>query len=129
MAGYALLEAYPNLDQVKFWGRIDGLTKSYYVMLGLTFTKSYEFPHKTFFYSYPTHHAASPETLISKNCQICSSSTKGLPKSTMPCPLPETQFACLSTSKEKARGSRGNSLPLRKAREKSSPRLTTKTNN
>jgi radial spoke head protein 9 len=31
---------------------VEGLAKSYYVLLGLTFRKAYEFPHKTFFYAY-----------------------------------------------------------------------------
>lgn len=46
-----VLQAHPELDEVKFWGRIEGLTKSYYVLVGLTFRKAYQFPHKKFFYA------------------------------------------------------------------------------
>ena len=51
-----VLQAHPELDEVKFWGRIEGLTKSYYVLVGLTFRKAYQFPHKTFFYAYGLYH-------------------------------------------------------------------------
>lgn len=50
-AAAQLMDKQSDLDEVKFWGRIEGLTKSYYIVVGLKFCKSYEFPHKIFYYS------------------------------------------------------------------------------
>jgi radial spoke head protein 9 len=52
LAYAGILSANEQIDDLRFWGRVEGLTKSYYVILGLTFRKSYEFPHKSFFYAY-----------------------------------------------------------------------------
>jgi len=34
-----------------FWGRIEGVSKDYYIALGLNFRENFEFPKKTFFWS------------------------------------------------------------------------------
>ena len=45
-----LLKENPQLNECKFWGKIEGLSKNYYIMLGLKYTGSYEFPHKYFYW-------------------------------------------------------------------------------
>jgi len=41
LANANLLSANLNIDELKFWGRIEGLTKSYYIIVGLTYRKIY----------------------------------------------------------------------------------------
>ena len=45
------MEKYPALDEIKFWGKIDGITKSYYIMQGLEYRGSYEFPRKYYYWA------------------------------------------------------------------------------
>ena len=51
LAHLKLMEANPDLDEVKFWGKIEAITKNYYIVLGLQFRGKYEFPHKYFFWA------------------------------------------------------------------------------
>lgn len=52
MARTTILNSNPEEDEVKFWGKIEGITNTYYVLVSLKFNGSYEFPHKRFFYAY-----------------------------------------------------------------------------
>ncbi len=40
-----------DFEELLFWGRIQGLTKDYYIATGLTYSGKYEFPKKRFFYA------------------------------------------------------------------------------
>jgi radial spoke head protein 9 len=51
MARAAIMKDNGKLDDVKFWGKIEGLTNTYYILVGLQFNESYEFPHKTFYWA------------------------------------------------------------------------------
>lgn len=94
LAHLNLLAAHPDIDQLKFWGRIDGTAKSYYLALGLRFRKSYEFPHKYFFWAYPLPHAAPPPTSTSNPSPNSSSSTRPSARSSTPCPSWATPTGC-----------------------------------
>ena len=50
LAHIRLMNDHESLDEVKFWGKIEGLT-NYYVMVGLKYQHSYEFPHKYFYWA------------------------------------------------------------------------------
>lgn len=39
-----------KFDQVLFWGKIEGMTKDYYIAEALKFENQYEFPEKLFFW-------------------------------------------------------------------------------
>lgn len=52
LAHIRLMNENKDLDEVKFWGKIEGLTKTYYIIIGLKYQNSYEFPHKTFYWAY-----------------------------------------------------------------------------
>eukprot|EP01017_Pseudomicrothorax_dubius_P042130 TRINITY_DN6833_c0_g1_i1.p1 TRINITY_DN6833_c0_g1~~TRINITY_DN6833_c0_g1_i1.p1 ORF type:complete len:278 (+),score=92.85 TRINITY_DN6833_c0_g1_i1:173-1006(+) len=39
-----------QFDQIVFWGKIEGISRDYYIVVGLKFRQQYEFPHKTFFW-------------------------------------------------------------------------------
>ncbi len=51
LAYIKLMNTNLELDEVKFWGKIEGLTKVYYIMLGLKYQQCYEFPRKYFFWA------------------------------------------------------------------------------
>lgn len=51
LAHIKLMNEHQDLDEIKFWGKVEGLTKSYYIMLGLKYQHSYEFPHKYFYWA------------------------------------------------------------------------------
>lgn len=38
-------------DQILFWGKIEGLTKDYYIAVALKFKDQFEFPMKKFYWS------------------------------------------------------------------------------
>ena len=41
-----------KIDSVHFWGRIRGITKDYYLAVGLKMKDEYEFPSKRFYWRY-----------------------------------------------------------------------------
>lgn len=40
-----------DFEEILFWGRVSGITKDYYIAMGVTYTKQYEFPTKTFYFA------------------------------------------------------------------------------
>ena len=45
-------EAKPDdFEELLFWGRVSGITKDYYIAMGVTYTSQYEFPTKTFYFA------------------------------------------------------------------------------
>lgn len=40
-----------DFEELLFWGRISGTEKDYYIAMGVTYTKQYEFPTKTFYFA------------------------------------------------------------------------------
>ena len=50
MARATLLNNNPDQDDVRLWGKIEGVANTYYILVSLKFNQSYEFPHKRFFY-------------------------------------------------------------------------------
>ena len=40
-----------DFEEILFWGRISGMTCDYYIAMGVTYTKQYEFPTKTFYFA------------------------------------------------------------------------------
>jgi len=40
-----------DFEELMFWGRVSGLRADYYVAVGVTYAKQYEFPTKTFFFA------------------------------------------------------------------------------
>lgn len=51
MAVLKLAENNPTIDEFKFWGRVDTISKPYYIVIGLEYQGRYEFPHKRFFWT------------------------------------------------------------------------------
>jgi len=45
------LQEVGDFDEVLFWGKIKGITKDYYIALGLKYKGYYEFPNKKFYWS------------------------------------------------------------------------------
>jgi len=43
--------ARSDFEELLFWGRIEGLTKDYYICLGVTYSDKYEFPEKRFYWA------------------------------------------------------------------------------
>ena len=73
-----LSQEYPN-EVYNFWGRIEGVTKNYYIVQGLTLKGATNFPSKKYFWRYPIHNPA-PMTSTSQNCLLPDTNT--LEKST-----------------------------------------------
>jgi radial spoke head protein 9 len=49
---HLLNESKPeDFEELLFWGRISGIAKDYYIAMGVTYTKQYEFPTKTFYFA------------------------------------------------------------------------------
>ena len=40
-----------DFEELLFWGRVSGVSKDYYIAMGVTYTSQYEFPTKTFFFA------------------------------------------------------------------------------
>ena len=40
-----------EFEELQFWGRVSGINGDYYIAMGVTFTKQYEFPTKCFFFA------------------------------------------------------------------------------
>ena len=40
-----------EFEELLFWGRISGINGDYYIAMGVTYTRQYEFPTKTFFFA------------------------------------------------------------------------------
>ena len=40
-----------DFEELLFWGRISGLRADYYIAMGVTYSKQYEFPTKTFYFA------------------------------------------------------------------------------
>lgn len=40
-----------EFEELMFWGRISGLRADYYIAVGVTYSKQYEFPTKTFYFA------------------------------------------------------------------------------
>ena len=68
LAHIKLMNQNENLDELKLWGKIEGLQKNYYIMMGLKYVGSYEFPHKTFYWAYFKCYS-DLKTSNSKKCQ------------------------------------------------------------
>jgi hypothetical protein len=51
MGALKLAESNPDIDEFKFWGRIETTGKPYYIIVGLQYSGKYEFPHKKFFWA------------------------------------------------------------------------------
>jgi len=49
-----------KIDDLQFWGRIRGVTKDYYIALGLQYLNQYEFPAKRFYWATSNNFAFSP---------------------------------------------------------------------
>jgi hypothetical protein len=45
------LTALKGVEEVLFWGKIEGVARSYYLAVALTFRGKYGFPHKRFFWA------------------------------------------------------------------------------
>jgi hypothetical protein len=89
-----VLAAHEDIDELKFWGRVEGLTKAYYILLGLAFRKAYEFPHKTFFYAYSSPHSACLLTLSLRSFPSCCCSTRDWPRNSTRCHSSATPTRC-----------------------------------
>ena len=45
-------EAKPeDFEELLFWGRVSGISRDYYIAMGVTYSKQYEFPTKTFYFA------------------------------------------------------------------------------
>ena len=40
-----------DFEELLFWGRISGISQDYYIAMGVTYSKQYEFPTKTFYFA------------------------------------------------------------------------------
>lgn len=40
-----------DFEELLFWGRVSGLRSDYFVATGITYTRQYEFPTKTFYFA------------------------------------------------------------------------------
>ena len=40
-----------DFEELLFWGRVSGISKDYYIAMGVTYAKQYEFPTKTFYFA------------------------------------------------------------------------------
>ena len=40
-----------DFEELLFWGRISGVRADYYIAMGVTYAKQYEFPTKTFYFA------------------------------------------------------------------------------
>ena len=40
-----------DFEELLFWGRVSGMTKDYYIAMGVTYSGKYEFPEKRFYYA------------------------------------------------------------------------------
>lgn len=38
-------------EEILFWGKIQGLNKDYYILIGINYSNHYEFPEKGFFWA------------------------------------------------------------------------------
>ena len=45
------LQARTEVEEICFWGKIEGIKNDYYIAMGLQFRNMYEFPVKTFFWA------------------------------------------------------------------------------
>ena len=45
------LQASRDVEELVFWGKIEGIKNDYYISMGLQFRNMYEFPVKTFFWA------------------------------------------------------------------------------
>lgn len=49
--GLNTLQASKEIEELVFWGKIEGIKQDYFIAMGLTFRNMYEFPVKTFFWA------------------------------------------------------------------------------
>ena len=42
-------------EELLFWGRVSGLRADYYIAMGVTYEKQYEFPTKSFYFASSTN--------------------------------------------------------------------------
>ena len=40
-----------EFEELMFWGRVSGVRGDYYIAVGVTYTKQYEFPTKSFYFA------------------------------------------------------------------------------
>jgi len=40
-----------DFEELLFWGRVSGTDKDYYIAMGVTYSKQYEFPTKSFYFA------------------------------------------------------------------------------
>lgn len=49
--GLNTLQCKIEIEELTFWGKIEGIKNDYYIAMGLQFKNMYEFPVKTFFWA------------------------------------------------------------------------------
>lgn len=52
--GLTQLRASVDADEVLFWGKINGINADYFIAVAVTFTNTYEFPQKAFYWTLST---------------------------------------------------------------------------
>ena len=86
--GLNQLRASQKVDEVMFWGKVNGINNDYYIALAVTYADKYEFPEKQFFYTLsnvpdlqfkelPAHSKDFPEQ--DKFCDNCNAYFFGEP--------------------------------------------------
>jgi hypothetical protein len=116
LAHIALMNQHQDIDEIKFWGKVEGILKNYYIFMGLKFEGQYEFPHKRFFWAYQFFDL-DLRTLTSRRSQNCCSSTKSMPRMSM-ASSQGTLTRLLSTWRETLMMKRPNSPTMLKRRQK-----------
>jgi radial spoke head protein 9 len=40
-----------EIEELLFWGKVNGLNRDYYIAMGITYSDKWEFPDKTFYWA------------------------------------------------------------------------------
>lgn len=73
--GLVRLTELANTDQLLFWGRVETLTKPYYIAMSVDYEGYYEFPHKKFYWRFISNNLVR-EIVILQRCPHFLQSTE-----------------------------------------------------